>query len=448
MYRSPPPSLLQQSSSLQDRLQDYLGLSTGNQRGSTQRAMFDGSESASVTSALGTLIGYVGSEAATEDVFERLLWPQRFFNDFSWRDMIQVGLLNTMAGPMHKAALTTLDQFHQNGLFHGRSLGNMLGTAFFHDTKLGYKLHDPPPPSSGEEFVRNGLWVQAIRQIPVVTRSQKDNNVESGMKPRRLVRAHSVVNLLELSYVDGKLDPLKTVKSDVGSVTFRTFLAIIWSEITGIAIAVFVLAFWRSYFAVIWFLPVTLRLISAVGTIQREGLLANPSAKDTENEEIRRFEVNTGGHGFLLVEGKESTVLQFFRHYGHPIRNRAREVLQITTILGLGLVFPIGLMTSLLWMSVELQYLWLGHQLYATMAMYVYRFTRHHQRATSQARLAQKFAAGKDEERVAFLQDQNGTVMKGKLTQITVDNYGEGQKVLREYLSTGPAKGCGEKTGD
>ncbi|KAL8811733.1 MAG: hypothetical protein Q9200_001566 [Gallowayella weberi] len=398
----------------------------------------DTSGTASVTSALGTLIGYVGSEAATEDVFERLLWPQRFFNDFSWRDILQIGLLNPMGGPLHKAALTTLDQFHQNGLFHGRNLGNMLGTAFFHDTKLGYKMHDPPPPSNGEEHVRNGLWVQAIRRIPVIAGSQNYDNVESGMKPRRLVRAHSVVNVLELSYLDGKGDPLKTVKSDVGSVTFRTLLAIFSSEITGFAMGVFVLAFWQSYFAFIWFLPLTLRLLSALATIQREGLLSRPSAKAAALEETRRFEVNTLGHGFLLVEGKESAVLQFFRHYGHPIRNRPRELLQIIIIVALGLVFPLGLMSSLLWMPVELQYLWLGYQVYATVAMYTYRFTRHHQRATSEARLAQKFAKSKDEERIAFLQDENGNVMKGKLTQIFVDNYGEGQKVLQEYLAKNP----------
>ncbi|KAL8791212.1 MAG: hypothetical protein Q9213_000169 [Squamulea squamosa] len=400
--------------------------------------MFNGSKSTSVTSALGTLIGYVGSEAATEDVFERLLWPQRFFNHFSWRDMIQVGFLNPMGGPMHKAALTTLDQFHQNGLFRGRNLGNMLGTAFFHDTKQAYRMHDPPPPSTGEELVRNGLWVQAIRRIPIVARNQEDNNVESGLKPRKLLRARSVVNFLELSYAHGEADPMKTVKHDLGSLTFRTFLAIVWSEITGIAMGVFVLAYWQSYFAFIWFLPLTLRLLSAFTTIQREGLLSPPLAKEADMEVMRRFEVNTYGHGFLLIEGKESAVLQFFRHYGHPIRNRARELLQMAIIVALGLVFPIGLMSSLIWMPVGLQYLWLGYQLYATMAMYTYRFTREHQQATSESRLAQKFAEGKDEERVAYLQDEDGNTMKGKLTQIYVDNYGEGLKVLQDYLAKRP----------
>lgn len=403
--------------------------------------MPNGSETASVISALGTLIGYIGSEAATEDVFERLLWPQRFFNDFSWRDIIQIGLFNPMGGPMHKAALTTLDKFHHNGLFKGRDLGNMLGTAFFHDTELAYEMHDPPPQSNGKEHVRNGLWVQAIRRIPITfDPSLNDNNVESGMKPRKLVRARSVVNILDLSYEDGQVDAARTVRSDIGSVTFRTLLAIVWSEITGIAMGTIVLAYWRSYFAFIWFLPLSLRLLSSVYTLQREGLLPRPVAKEAEMEETKRFEVDTYGHGFLLIEGKESAVLQFFRHYGHPIRNRNRELLQIAIVVALGLVFPIGLMCSLIWMPIGLQYLWLGYQLYATMAMYVYRFTRDHQWATSEARLAQKFAAGKDEERVAYLQDGNGNVMKGRLDRIYVANYGEGQAVLREHLATRPNK--------
>ena len=397
--------------------------------------MSNGSTAASVISALGTLIGYIGAEAATEDVFERLLWPQRFFNTFSWHDLLHVGFLTPMGGPIHKAALTTLDKFHQSGLFRGRSLGNMLGTAFFHNTGLKYKMHDHPPGSNGKEHVRNGLWVQAIGRIPVFSESPKQSTLESGVTPPKLVRARSVVNLLELSYVDGNVDTSKVVKHDTGHITLRTLLAIVWSEITGLAVGGFVLGYWRSYFCFIWFLPLALKLSSTFFIIQREPLLAEPSKKESSMQEIQRFEVNTHGHGFIMIEGKESVVLQFFRHYGHPIRNRVRESMQIFIILASGLVFPIGLMTSLIWMPVAMQYIWLGYQLYATMAMYVYRFTRAHQWATSEARLAQKFAEGSDENRVAYLQDDIGNTVQGKLTRIPVANYGEGQKVIKGFLS-------------
>ncbi|KAI4262401.1 MAG: hypothetical protein L6R42_002423 [Xanthoria sp. 1 TBL-2021] len=291
---------------------------------------------------------------------------------------------------------------NQNGLFEGPSLGNMLSTAFFHDTRLGYKMQDSLSNSIVKDYVRNSLCVQAISHIPILTTSQEDGNGELGTKPPRLVRARTVVNILEISYTDGKVGSSKTVRKDVGSVSFRTLLAIIWSEITGIAMGVFVLVFWSSYFAFIWFLPVTLRLLSALTTIKREDLIPKPTVKEDE-EEVKQFEINTYGDGFLVIEGKESAVLQFFRHYGHPIRNRVRESLQMVIIVLLGLVFPVCLVCSLIWIPVGLQYLWLGYQLYATMAMYRYRFTRNHQRTTSQASLAQIFANGTDEARFAYL---------------------------------------------
>lgn len=368
MFRIGRSLFVQSSSSRQLRHEGNISPLAEGHDSFPQLRMSSESESTSVISALGTLIGYIGSEAATDDLFERLLWPQRCFSAFSWSDIFRVGLLNPMGGPLHKAALTTLDRLHQNGLFVGQSLGNMLGTAFFHDTGLRYKMQDSPSSSMVKDYVRNALWVQAIRHIPIPITNQPDGNGELGTKPPKLVRARTVVNILELSYTDCKVDPSRTVKNDIGSVSFRTLLAIIWSEITGIVVGVFVLAFWNSYFAVIWFLPVALRLLSAFTTIKRENLLTRPTAKEDE-EEVKQFEVNTYGHGFLLVEGKGSAVLQFFRHYGHPIRDRVREVLQIAIIVLLGLVFPVGLLCSLIWMPVGLQYLWLGYQLYATIAM-------------------------------------------------------------------------------
>ena len=122
------------------------------------------SQTMSVISALGTLVGYIGAEAATEDVFERLLWPQRFFNAMSRQDFLQIGFLTPMGGPLHRAAIGTLDKMHRNGLFRGHSLGNMLGTAFFHDTRLKYKVHEQQKVI-GKEHVRNGVWVRATQRV-------------------------------------------------------------------------------------------------------------------------------------------------------------------------------------------------------------------------------------------------------------------------------------------
>lgn len=433
MFQLQIPLLSQEPlSRLQTRPDQALHLQIPQNSASGQ--MSNASHTTSVISALGTIIGYIGAEAATEDVFERLLWPQRFFNAFCWRDLVEIGLLNPMGGPMHKAALNTLDTFYHSGLFKGSDMGNMLGTAFFHDTGKRYKMHDAPPGSTGKEFVRNGLWVQAIARIPLVAQYQKGQNPESGVQQPRLVRARSVVNFLELSYVDGNVDPAKTVEHDTETFSFRILLALVWSEITALAVGGFVLGYWQSVFSFLWFLPLTLKLLSAIFSVERESLLTKPSANEATVEEAKRFEVDTHGHGFLVIEGKESAVLQFFRHYGHPIRNRSREIIQISIVVAFGLVFPIGLMCSIIWMPVGLQYVWLGYQLYATLAMYMYRFTRAHQWARSEARLAQKFAKGVNEERVAYLQDGSKNTIMGKLTRIYVGSYGEGQKLLKDFL--------------
>lgn len=243
---------------------------------------------------------------------------------------------------------------------------------------------------------------------------------------------------MELSYVEGDVDSKKLVKHDTGRVTIRTFLALIWSEITGLAMGAFVLAYWRSYLSFIWFLPLALKLLSAVFTIQREGLLAKPSQKEQSLRNIKRLEVNTKGHGVLVVEGIESVVLQFFRHYGHPIRNRVREFMQITIIVASGFVFPIGLVVSLVWMPIGMQYAWLGYQLYATTAMYIYRYTRQ-QSATTESRLAQVLAQGRTEEQAVYLLDDSGTIVMGKLTRTPVGSYAEGQDVLKSIMSQKPA---------
>ena len=407
--------------------------------------MSNQSQAANLISALGTLIGYIGSEAATEDVFERLLWPQRFLNAVSWRDTLHIGLLMPMGGPIHKAALTTLDKFYHNGLFKGRSLGNMLGTAFFHNTDLKYKVHNPASGLEGKEHVRNGLWPQAIAHMAVESRKQQQPHPETGEKVQTIVRANTVVSFLELSYADSKVDPTKVVQHDTGRVSVRTYLALIWSEITGLAMGAFVIAIWRSYLSFIWFIPLALKILSAACTIPREGLLDKPIVKDQDSEETKLFDVNTKGNGFLVIAGKESVVLQFFRHYGHPKRDRVREFIQISLVVGSGFVFPVGLVVSLVWMPFGMQYAWLGYQLYATTAMYIYRYTRSHQSATTEARLAQIFAQGKCEERIAYLRDGNGIIVKGRLTRTPVGRYAEGQKVTAEYLSKKPKPHVCEK---
>jgi hypothetical protein len=60
--------------------------------------------------ALGSIIGYLGAEAAQSYLFERLLWPQISCNSTMPASLLQTAVLMSMAGSLHRAALETFGQ--------------------------------------------------------------------------------------------------------------------------------------------------------------------------------------------------------------------------------------------------------------------------------------------------------------------------------------------------
>src|SRR5436853_3420182 len=76
-----------------------------------------------IAGALASMIGYLGTEAAEPTIFERLLWPQRFYHDNSLGGLVQSAFLMPMGGPIHKAALEVLDMFRKRGLYRGLQRG-------------------------------------------------------------------------------------------------------------------------------------------------------------------------------------------------------------------------------------------------------------------------------------------------------------------------------------
>src|SRR5277367_4605913 len=117
-----------------------------------------------VTGALGSIIGYLGAEVAEETLFERLLWPQRYYNDFNLLILFKMAFLMPMGGPLHRAALATLDLFRNKGLYLGRARGNMLGTAFMRNTEVGYYARTMEADRESREEVRNGFWLEVLRR--------------------------------------------------------------------------------------------------------------------------------------------------------------------------------------------------------------------------------------------------------------------------------------------
>ncbi|KAH0536391.1 hypothetical protein FGG08_006741 [Glutinoglossum americanum] len=387
-----------------------------------------------ILSALGTVIGYIGSEAAPEHLFQRLLWPQRFYNEITtFHDVIEVAFLMPMGGPLYKASLKTLDRFFVNGLFRGSELGHMLGTAFFHDSKLEYTLHINGTQS--REHVRNGLLVEAVSLMEIPSENPTSTNIEACSKPAK-IRSRIAVSTLRITNDSGHKRLLShQIGNETGAVTLRIYAALLLSEFAGLVTGVVVLCIWRSSFASLWFIPATLKLLNAFFTIPRQHMITVP-ASDTVNESESKFEIYLPQHGFLVVEGNTSLILQFFRHYGHPVRGRFREVVQIITVVGFGLVFPVGLFCSVVLMPTELQYVWLCYQLYCCASLYIYRYYGGQSWTSTAKAVARGWTRpiANMGENTVLLSGEGDTRLMASLTSTYCDSYAHGKEVLAKLL--------------
>jgi len=362
--------------------------------------------------------------------------------------------------------LMTLDKILSNGLFKGRYQGHMLGSPFYHDTGANYTAYDCAETRIKEnEHVRNGFWTRVIANLPVPynsleykSYSVKDNS--NGRIDTQAVMSRAIhrVSHLRLSVPAHKPPLSQVIYGDVEGTSVQTYLALVVTEVTGIAVACSVMAIWKSWFMVLWLVPLILKLMSAFLAVDRHPLDIPASAlppqpvqsfmescgqhqttkKDEEKSLLshqKKFEIHGLPHGFLIIEGDENLILQFFRHYGHPIRNSFCEYAQIIIIIQFGFIFPIGLLCSLLWMPVGLQYVWMSYQLYATCAMHVYRYAGGQKWATTEERIAKAFAgaAAKGHAQIAFLGGRQGVLMAE--LEVTYHNrYRDGQRYFDKLL--------------
>ncbi|RDW81865.1 hypothetical protein BP6252_02977 [Coleophoma cylindrospora] len=410
-------------------------------------------EQTAINNALGTLLGYVGAEAATQNLFERLLWPQRFYNGFSLSKLPQVALMMPMGGPLHRAALSTLDILFTNGLFQGHQRGHMLGSPFFANTDTKYTVYESADITRGEkEEARNGLWLRVVGNIPIPlpeTRARReDEYVEIGRLP--VIRSYVRVSHLRIGIPTRKPDRDLIIETDTGPANLRIYIALVSSELVGIITTVVVLIIWRSYFVLLFIAPVCLKLLSAVFAVPREHIqvpkryspprLAEASEKLRVPETtLKKYEIHGLSHGFLLIEGEDNHILQFFRHYGHPIRNRSREFVQFIIIISFALIFPVGLLCSLLWMPLGVQYAWLAYQLYATVAVHCYRYAKGHSICTTEEKIAENLQKSappnEDHMKMEAYFGHKDCVLMVCLDTCFHHRYGEGKRCMEKLIT-------------
>jgi fatty acid desaturase len=122
-----------------------------------------------------------------------------------------------------------------------------------------------------------------------------------------------------------------SIEGDIDAVTLRTFLAIITSEITGVAVSIVVATVWKPAWIILWLAPLLLKLIAACFAVPRHRFTPEPLAEEgdqgeEEDNPPRGSFYLENGQGFQIIEGPIHIVRPFFRHYGHPKRQRWSEL--------------------------------------------------------------------------------------------------------------------------
>ncbi|KAI9686560.1 MAG: hypothetical protein M1822_003571 [Bathelium mastoideum] len=383
------------------------------------------STSAATAGALGSLIGYIGAEVTTEAIFERLLWPQRFYSDLHPRTLISLAVLMPMGGPLHKAALEVLNQIKRKGLYRGQREGDMLGTAFHSEDTATYRR--PGRDASSEDTqTRNALPVKALRNLHLQITNSKGNMSDTensaaiaSRKRQPVRRAYRRVHHLTMDLVKDLPDGATVI----GYAKPEKFMiGIFTSEVTAIVAAAYAFAKLHILWLGIYFLiPLVLKSIAAAFSVRREDI------SKPEPGRAEAFEVQDSNIGFSVIEGSPGLVLQFFQHYGHPCRSkgidRAREIACILIIYAFIAFFPAGLI-AILALPPEGQYLWLAYQTYTILMAHIVRLGELEDCGTVETVIARHLKKNKQAFLSVGLQAQ---YVRFRLDLVKVESVAEGE---------------------
>ncbi|KAL2864976.1 uncharacterized protein BJX67DRAFT_383197 [Aspergillus lucknowensis] len=224
-------------------------------------------------SAVSTLVGYIGTEVPTSQCFDRVVWPQRSYNNFTVGNAWKSALLMPMGGPLQTAALRTIDALFRNGLMRGPRLGLMLGTCFFPDSALQYRLYENGV-NRGMGHVRNGIWPRVLNGMPMRTRALQGQH-------------------------EDEEQPMNSVVM------------------------------------VLWLVPLILKLTAACFAVPRQRFTPEPLADEPQEGSQEQASLEDfpkasfyleNGQELQIIEGPIHLVRPFFRHYGHPRGQRSDEL--------------------------------------------------------------------------------------------------------------------------
>ena len=438
--------------------------------------MATGTPSSVAFGALGTLVGYVGAEVASDSMFSRLLWPARFYNTSNPGELVAIAALMPMGGPIHKAALVVLDRLITSGLNKGYCRGDMLGTNFYEDIKESYTVKvGADDENEQQKEVRNGFWIRVMGLVTWTATHDHENaqplkvgteDEDAAERVSRL-RAKRPLFWLRLNYdFDGynssdsskqsikigsapklspqaKSSPKSTplIRENSGPCGWRVIQGTIISETTSFCVGIFLAVYWKSFFAIWFFIPLLIKFMALAFSVRRQALeppsehaLSNRKPGQTHDKWIVEF--SDFSKGFFLIEGPRALVLQFFKHYGHPERHRRgingdrpRELLSLAMVVLCILIFPAGLI-AFVFAPQAIQWTWLGYQLYTILAMHFSRFCHGDYIGSTEAQLARML---RHQEPVRLC-DARGNTLIAKLNIEVVDSVVHGRHEIERRL--------------
>lgn len=394
-----------------------------------------------ILAALGSMIGYIGSEVSGPLSFERLLWPSRFYNDLTPWIAFKLALFMPLGGPIHRAALSTLDQFQQNHLYDGPLMGDMLGSAFFPDTTQVY--YPQSGPTMGTKYkARNFLWMFSLNGA-----ADRNTPIRNRLKPGHSRKTTCLLYHLKLDkspdLVSSQLNNMVVVQEDRNII--RIVVGIFIGESIAILTAMIVGIVSKNYWLPnLLCVPVALKLLAFVFQVRRQNISTRMSddlvRKFGDPDSAMLFKFESRNASLILIESPPRQFLPFVLHYGHPIRDinpqttsilsqmcsdRAREAVSILIVYAFVLVFPAGLL-SLIWLPDTIQYTWLGYQIYLIIIMHISRLARFGGAGRTEERISRHLRSGK----TVLLRSQNGATVQAQLTLTAYSSVRDGTAAL------------------
>jgi hypothetical protein len=353
--------------------------------------------SAAIIGAIGSVIGYLGGEVAEKDIFDRLLWPERFYNTTSLWILLKIALFVPMSGPVHSAALSALDSFRECKLYSGKRRGHMLRTPFY--TNLNAKYYARTDSNSVlEKEARNALPIRILRLVKPPEETANKLNLGDTEAQQDMLRTAVFIHRLYIRYAtQGDISSRQFIRVQE-KFSIRTWLGLVFSEITAIIFAPVVGFRLGSWFGFWWLAPLLLKVIAVPFRVRREAL----TIKADDSSRSCMFQVVDEDDGIFLIEGPDLVVCQFFRHYGHPIRtgysvisDRSREIVSMIIVALYGSIYLVGLLVTI-WLDQTIQFVWLGFQLFITLAMLSCRLAGGSTSGTTEEAIANALSVGKE----------------------------------------------------